>query len=164
MATKVIEGFRRIAGFANVFGCLDCTQIRISTPHENEADYVNRKGFHNGDVNGILLGDSGYPLTKYLLTPYLTPRDPSEERSNSSLCRTRVVIEQTFGILKRKFQALHFGLRTIPDQAVTYVTACCILQNIGVERKDTMISSDSKDLNIAEPHVVATRSTMVFEG
>nr|XP_034324835.1 putative nuclease HARBI1 [Crassostrea gigas] len=200
IATKVKEGFRRVAGFPKVIGCVDGTQIRISTPTANEADYVNRKGFHslnvqmvcdpnfritslcarwpgschdariwrtsglyqkfeNGnypfnhttcDYDGILLGDSGYPLSRYLMTPYLTPRTQSEERFNSSLCRTRVLIEQTFGIMKRKFQALHFGLRTSPDQAVSYITACCILHNIGIERGDTIISGDCRELNVAD--------------
>lgn len=106
--------------------------------------------FNAGDYDGILLGDSGYPLSRYLMTPYLTPRTQPEERFNSSLCRTRVLIEQTFGIMKRKFQALHFGLRTSPDQAVTYITACCILHNIGIERGDTTITGDCRELNVAD--------------
>lgn len=106
--------------------------------------------FNAGDYDGILLGDSGYPLSRYLMTPYLTPRTQSEERFNSSLCRTRVLIEQTFGIMKRKFQALHFGLRTSPDQTVSYITACCILHNIGIERGDTIISGDCRELNVAD--------------
>lgn len=76
--------------------------------------------------------------------------DPVWGRFNSSLYRTRVLIEQTFGIMKRKFQALHFGLRTSPDQAVSCITACCILYNIGIERGDTIISGDCRELNVAD--------------
>lgn len=32
-------------GFLKVLGCVDGTQIRISTPSANEADFVDRKGF-----------------------------------------------------------------------------------------------------------------------
>ncbi|XP_062619673.1 putative nuclease HARBI1 [Saccostrea cucullata] len=52
-AAKVMEGFRRIAGFPKVLGCVDGTQIRISTPTENEADFVNRKGFHSLNVQMV---------------------------------------------------------------------------------------------------------------
>ncbi|XP_052690636.1 putative nuclease HARBI1 [Crassostrea angulata] len=106
--------------------------------------------FENGMHDGLLLGDSGYPLTRYLMTPYLAPRTPAEERFNASLCRTRVLIEQTFGILKRKFQSLHFGLRTCPDQAVEYITATCILHNIAIDRQDTQVSYNICDLNIRD--------------
>ena len=44
-----------------------------------------------GTLNGLLLGDSGYPLSKHLMTPYLTTQTLAEK----SLCRTRVLIEQT---------------------------------------------------------------------
>ncbi|XP_048739575.1 putative nuclease HARBI1 [Ostrea edulis] len=106
--------------------------------------------FENGIHDGLLLGDSGYPLTRYLMTPYLTPRTPAEERFNASLCRTRVLIEQTFGIMKRKFQALHFGLRTSPEQAIVYITASCILHNIAIDRQDTRISDDCITINIRD--------------
>ncbi|XP_061179002.1 putative nuclease HARBI1 [Saccostrea echinata] len=104
--------------------------------------------FENRAHDGLLLGDSGYPLSKHLMTPYLTTQAQAEERFNESLCRTRVLIEQTFGILKRKFQALHFGIRSTPEQAVVYITACSILHNIGIERGDTIVSSDCRDINI----------------
>lgn len=106
--------------------------------------------FENGDYDGILLGDSGYPHSRYLMTLILTLRTQSEDRFNSSLLRTRVLIEQTFGIMKIKFQALHVGLRASPGQAVPYITACCILHNIGIERGDTIISGVYRELNVAD--------------
>ena len=35
-----------LTGFPNFLGCIDGTFIRIQKPSENEADYVNRKGYH----------------------------------------------------------------------------------------------------------------------
>ena len=38
-----------------VFGCIDGTHIRISRPHEWEASYVNRKGYHSINVQVFIL-------------------------------------------------------------------------------------------------------------
>ena len=40
--------------------------------------------FENNDYNGILLGDSGYALKPYLLTPILNPQTLPESRYNYS--------------------------------------------------------------------------------
>ncbi|XP_046585453.1 putative nuclease HARBI1 [Haliotis rubra] len=45
--------FFQIAGFPNVLGCVDGTFIRLMAPSENEADYLNRKGFHSLNVQMI---------------------------------------------------------------------------------------------------------------
>jgi hypothetical protein len=52
--------------------------------------------------------------------------------------------------LKRKFQALQFGLRTSPEQAIVYITASCILHNIAIKRRDTVISDDYMAINIRD--------------
>ena len=40
-------------GFPEVIGCVDATHIKIQAPHENENDFVNRKGFHSISVQAI---------------------------------------------------------------------------------------------------------------
>ena len=40
--------------------------------------------FENHAYDGILLGDSGYALKPYLLTPILNPQTPPERRFNFS--------------------------------------------------------------------------------
>ncbi|XP_048259000.1 putative nuclease HARBI1 [Haliotis rufescens] len=174
--------FHAIAGFPNVLGCVDGTQIKIQTPKVNEADFVNRKGYHslnvqmvcdpnfiitncvanwpgschdarifresklcdnleNGVHDGFLLGDSGYPCRRYLMTPYHnTGNIRHRDRYNYSLCRTRVLIEQTFGILKRRFPCLSLGLRTNPTRACKYVVSCAILHNIRILKQDIVIN------------------------
>lgn len=104
--------------------------------------YIIFPGLHHG----FLLGDSGYPCLRFLMTPILHPASPGEARFNNSLCRTRVLIEQTFGILKRRFQCLHTELRTTPHNAVTYVVACAVLHNIGIDHGDIIdIATDDVD-------------------
>lgn len=90
----------------------------------------------------MLLGDSGYPCRRFLMTPFLNPSTPAETAFNDALCRTRVLIEQTFGVLKKRFQALHHEILTEPPQAAVFVVACVVLHNIGMERGDILQNDD----------------------
>jgi hypothetical protein len=47
----------------------DCTGITILT----------------GEIQGLLLGDSGYPCRRYLLTPYQTPQTPVQVKYTSKI-------------------------------------------------------------------------------
>ena len=47
------RGFFTKGGFPGVIGCVDGTHIKIQAPHENENDFVNRKGFHSINVQAI---------------------------------------------------------------------------------------------------------------
>lgn len=61
---------------------------------------------HRGEVPGILVGDSGYPLCPFLLTPY--PQRPRQRlpgyqaRYNAGLSQIRVNVEMLFGRMKRR--------------------------------------------------------------
>jgi hypothetical protein len=101
----------------------------------------------SGEYQGLLLGDSGYALKPYLITPLLNPANPQEERFNRAQMRSRVVIEQTFGILKRRFTCLHDGLRVNPQRACEYVVACAVLHNFGIAANDILPPVDNDALN-----------------
>ncbi|XP_033739041.1 putative nuclease HARBI1 [Pecten maximus] len=59
------------------------------------------------EMDGWLLGDSGYPLRPWLLTPVTTPASRSDEMYNRSHMKTRNVVERAFGMLKSRFRCLH---------------------------------------------------------
>uniref|UniRef100_A0A8W8NTW8 DDE Tnp4 domain-containing protein n=1 Tax=Magallana gigas TaxID=29159 RepID=A0A8W8NTW8_MAGGI len=54
------------------------------------------------------------------------------------------MVEQTFGILKRRFSCLQGVLSTDPNQATKYVIACAILHNIGIDRGDIVDSTQDQ--------------------
>ena len=70
------------------------------------------------------------------MTPYLRAQTRAEERFNMSLCTTRVRVEQTFGILKKRFPMLHFGIRCEPEMCVHVISACVVLHNVGIFQHD----------------------------
>ncbi|XP_041357801.1 putative nuclease HARBI1 [Gigantopelta aegis] len=111
------ERFFNIAGFPNCVGSIDCSHIRIIGHGENGQRSINRKGwssinvqavsdskrrfvnivshwhgsrFEDGEIDGFLIGDSGYPCLPYLMTPLLNPGNAAENGYNRALCYTRM--------------------------------------------------------------------------
>lgn len=85
--------------------------------------------------NFYLLGDSGYPCMRHLLTPYKDRGNLTEieRRYNYKLSSTRYVIEHCFGLLKQKWRQLfHIKLKKIDDIA-HFIRACCVLHNISLK-------------------------------
>ncbi|XP_070165298.1 putative nuclease HARBI1 [Polyergus mexicanus] len=89
--------------------------------------------FELGHLDGILLGDSGYACRSYLLTPVLRPETDAEVRYNTAHKKTRVIVEQLFGVWKRRFPCLHYGLRTKLNTSVTIVCATAVLHNVCIQ-------------------------------
>ena len=72
------------------------------------------------------------------MTPYRNPQLIYCQRCNESLTSTRVKIEQTFGVQKRRFSCLHVESRMSPARVCQQVTACAILHNVAVEHRDVI--------------------------
>ncbi|XP_055906495.1 putative nuclease HARBI1, partial [Eupeodes corollae] len=81
---------------------------------------------------GVILGDSGYPGSKILLTPFRVSAILSEpeQRYNRSHIRTRNHIECLFGQLKNKFRCCFNGIQLNYETAKASIVAICILHNI----------------------------------
>lgn len=79
------------------------------------------------------MGDSGYPLQPWLLTPFQNPAPNSpEERYNHAHKITRSSIERCIGILKIRFRCLlgERRLRYDPMKVGIFVNTCAILHNM----------------------------------
>ncbi|XP_066931127.1 putative nuclease HARBI1 [Clytia hemisphaerica] len=195
--TEIKQGFYRMAGFPSTIACIDCTHVRISCPHEDEKDFVNRKNYHSINVqaltdhnyrfldvdarwpgsthdsfifrvsavknhldnnnnsidDGLVIGDSGYALSRYLLTPYDNPVTPRERRFNRCQKRARSSVERSFGLLKARFPALRFGLRVDPIKACQIIGTCFILHNIAIMlNEDPFDDEEDPDDFEAEPY------------
>ncbi|XP_062581522.1 putative nuclease HARBI1 [Saccostrea cucullata] len=87
---------------------------------------------------GWLLGDSGYPLKDFLMTPFNNPSTPTEERYNRAHCQTRNVVERAFGVLKSRFRCLHKSggcLPFKPTKCAIIIETCCRLHNKAIEER-----------------------------
>lgn len=100
-----------------------------------------RQGFINRSVpQGFLLGDSGYGLSQYLLTPVQNPTDRASASYNQAHRRTRNVIERAFGVMKSRFRCLDRSggpLRFAPLKCARIINAVALLHNLAIEMRLT---------------------------
>lgn len=106
--------------------------------------------FELGHLNGILLGDSGYACRRYLLTPVLRPETDAEVRYNTAHTKTRVIVEQLFGIWKRRFPCLYYGLRTKLSTSIAIICATAVLHNLCIQHNLNEIVEEEFNENIFE--------------
>ncbi|XP_059061708.1 putative nuclease HARBI1 [Achroia grisella] len=113
----------------------------------------------NNEFDGMLVADAGYSCTRHLLTPVSNPTTAAEERYNKAQIKTRNSVERLFGVLKRRFPALHKGLATKLRTAANIIIACAVLHNIALEAIYDLIE-DLEELNVAD-HNITTAATTV---
>ncbi|KAK5643411.1 hypothetical protein RI129_007256 [Pyrocoelia pectoralis] len=98
---------------------------------------VFRNIHERGNTNYYLLGDSGYPLRTWLLTPL--EHEPQENTPeyfyNRAHKRVRCGIERCNGLLKMRFRCLlkERVLHYAPDVACQIINACIVLHNMCIE-------------------------------
>ena len=96
--------------------------------------------------DGLLLGESGYPLRPWLLTPVLNPTLPQEVRYNEAHMETRSIIEKSFGLLKSRFRCidtsggtlLHTPL-TCCDIAIVVLHNLCIIHHLPLPENNNIL-------------------------
>ena len=87
--------------------------------------------FENQEINGILLGENGYPCRNYLLTPILQPNTREERRYNHS----------QIGIWKRRFSCIR-GLRSSMERNLKRIIATACLHNYATRRNEEVPNDD----------------------
>lgn len=94
----------------------------------------------------MFIGDSGYPVLKYLMTPLLNPNSQSEQLYNESHIHTRNTVERCFGVIKRRFPILAYGIRMKKiDTIMAIITSTFILHNIAIQFNVEIPDIDGND-------------------
>lgn len=91
-----------------------------------------------------LLADSAYPISVNLLPPFKNPNEREHRRFNYLHSATRMAIEKAYGVIKRRFPLLKFGLRfrKVADSA-NCIVAAVILHNICLAHVDDIDERDA---------------------
>lgn len=79
-------------------------------------------------IDGFILGDSGYPLRDWLLTPMPNPQTDQQHNYNNRHRTTRQTVERAIGSLKRRWHCLR-RIRMAPSKACNIFVVSVILQN-----------------------------------
>ena len=100
------------------------------------------------EVKPIILGDSAYPVTRWLIPPYKKLQNMSREsrRFNDEHVRGREPVERAFGVLKGRWRILNTEIDEEISRVKVTVMACCVLHNI-LQEDDTAIQPvENEDL------------------
>lgn len=125
------------------------------------------KSSHNR--NSWLLGDSGYPIEPWLLTPFANPVSITEKQYNKMHAKARNVIERCFGVLKSRFRCVH-RYKTLyydPLMASNIIYATCTLHNLCCNMNDQFNETEETidDIeDITEPEHELQNRTLLQEG
>ncbi|XP_036329506.1 putative nuclease HARBI1 [Rhagoletis pomonella] len=82
-----------------------------------------------------ILGDSAYPCSDYIITPFKDNGHLTRDQKyfNIQLSKGRVVVENSFGILKQRFRQLYYCKLRGMKKLCHFIGACCVLHNIANE-------------------------------
>ena len=87
-------------------------------------------------ASAVLLGDSGYGIAPWLMTPFRVADTPEQRSYNRLFTRERVIIERCFGQLKQRFPILHNKIRVDIGKVPSLVMSCFILHNVAKRLND----------------------------
>ncbi|XP_050338636.1 putative nuclease HARBI1 [Bactrocera neohumeralis] len=116
-------------------------------------DYYQRC-YDNGERGSWLLGDAGYALQPFLLTPFRNPLVGTAQHTfNQKHSSARNVVERTIGVLKSRFRCLARLLQYQPKKVVQITNVCCALHNVCKHYKVQELFSVDTEVERMEPAV-----------
>lgn len=83
-----------------------------------------------------MVGDSGYAIEPYLMTPLQQTMTDAENLYNEFQIMTRNVVERQYGVWKRRFPILSLGVRVQLPTVMGIIVATVVLHNIGLDMNE----------------------------
>ncbi|XP_062557486.1 putative nuclease HARBI1 [Armigeres subalbatus] len=114
--------------------------------------------YNNGERSSWLLGDAGYPLKPFLITPFLTGANKIERhtRFNDIHSKTRITVERSIGVAKNTFRCL-LGARQLyytPEKTTKIINVCVALHNLRIQHKmdydEPELADEGEDLDLRD--------------
>lgn len=115
--------------------------------------FINERIQHICGDNYHLLGDSAYSLSPFLLTPFRDYGNLTAEQRyyNEKFCATRVLIENTFQLLKGRFrQLIRLDFHNV-EKASRFILSCCVLHNMCIDNEDFWEDQDGEPHQMGAP-------------
>ena len=93
------------------------------------------------NLKPLLVADPAYKLRTWCMKPYPETAAimASQATFNKSLSKARVVVEQSFGLLKGRWRCLLTKLDESVDKVSETVKTCCVLHNICIDQGDDIV-------------------------
>ncbi|XP_017474714.1 PREDICTED: putative nuclease HARBI1 [Rhagoletis zephyria] len=105
----------------------------------SNARYFFKKKYLDGERNTWLLGDAGYALEPWLMTPFRSPPSVSPEGNyNKVHAKARNIVERTIGVFKNRFRCL-LGARELhyePSKVCQIVNVAAALHKICIHYRE----------------------------
>ncbi|CAN7995053.1 unnamed protein product [Ixodes pacificus] len=113
---------------------LDARVLRLSGVQEDLPTICKVDKYH-------LLGDAAYSIREHILKPFKNYGGMTKPKStyNRRHAATRVIIENTFGLLKQRFRQLRYVEFTTVDNITQLIVGCCVLHNICMDGGDLSV-------------------------
>ncbi|XP_017470682.1 PREDICTED: putative nuclease HARBI1 [Rhagoletis zephyria] len=122
----------------------------------SQARTILKERYDAGERRCWLLGDAGYPLEPYIMTPYRSAAEGSPEAIyNNKHAKARNIVERTIGVLKNRFRCL-LGARQLhytPSKATQIANVCAALNNICIEFGSHITNEDADIAELNEDNV-----------
>ncbi|XP_025995817.1 putative nuclease HARBI1 [Solenopsis invicta] len=106
--------------------------------------------YNNGERRTYLIGDAGYSLEPWIMTPLPHYAEWSRQYYyNEKLCKARNVVERFFGVLKGTWRCLSYQrvLMYYPEIAGQIVNACAVLYNMRLHYRLPQDVNENEILN-----------------
>ena len=100
-----------------------------------------------------VIGDSAFAITRYMIPPYKDHGNLNQKQKkfNTCLSKTRVLIENAFGLLKGRFRRLKFVDCKI-ENISKIITVACVLHNICLQFPNNEITIEGNQYEMDDLH------------